>query len=502
MSAEQRFLDDYTAIAADYLRTRSEAERYRAAMLGREVVGAGFGPMQVTELHYRVLEALKPESEHSAGSDLSKELQPLFLELMSVFEASHQSVRNLVATLEDRCQELEAARCELQRTYHYLENVVGSMNDSLVVINPRAIIEAVNQTTLTWLRCQREELVGQPATLLFADPERAPLVGEQLRELFALGNVHNVQSRYRSGAAEDIAVSLSAKVMRGAADEIIGVVVIARDVTEVRELIADLQESREQLRAQTSQLIQTEKMKALGELAAGVAHELNQPLNVVRLTCEDILRDVRKERLNHDELVEGLRDVVAEVRRMAEIIDHMRIFSRRTEGGRREKMDARAPVLGVLRLLGQQLRTHGIDVTTDLPEGLFIHADPVRLEQVIMNLVSNARDAVSALGADEERHIRISARPLTGEEKAPERIEYEVADNGHGIPEEVVGRIFEPFFTTKVPGEGTGLGLSVSCEIVKEHGGTMDVVSRPGEGTRFHVVLPLVSGEDAQVAGP
>ena len=232
---------------------------------------------------------------------------------------------------------------------------------------------------------------------------------------------------------------------------------------EVRQLLHKLEKSRDELREKTAQLIQTEKMTALGELTAGVAHEINQPLNAIKLICQDIFRDIQKNRLEDGQLESGLQEVIGEVMKMAEIVDHMRVFTRRTEGVHREIIEASKPIEGVFRLLGQQLKIHGIIVTQEIEEGLYVLGDSVRLEQVIMNLVTNARDAVK--DNQSKKGMKIGIRTYQEEATADTKasVVFEISDNGRGFPEHLSGKIFEPFFTKKKPGEGTGLGLSVSA---------------------------------------
>jgi C4-dicarboxylate-specific signal transduction histidine kinase len=258
---------------------------------------------------------------------------------------------------------------------------------------------------------------------------------------------------------------------------------------ELDQAKIDLEKSRDELRERTSQLVQTEKMTALGELTAGVAHEINQPLNAIKIISDDIVRDIKKNRFEPEMLRESLEDVLGEVKRMAEIIDHMRVFTRRTEGSRKERIDASAPIDGVFKLLGQQLKIHGIRVEKEVQEGLHVLGDPVRLEQVIMNLVNNARDAVKK--NREEKGMSIGIR--TYQVNPDAHVVFEISDNGCGIPAGLHQKIFEPFFTRKVPGEGTGLGLSVTRQIVEDHGGRIEVESRENQGTTFRVFLPAAT---------
>jgi len=261
---------------------------------------------------------------------------------------------------------------------------------------------------------------------------------------------------------------------------------------ELDQAKSELERSRDELQEKTAQLVQTEKMTALGELTAGVAHEINQPLNVIKIICEDVKRDIHRDRLDIEELREGLEDALGEVKRMAEIVDHMRVFTRRTEGSQRDRVDANALVKGVFKLLGQQLCVHGIAVEQELGEDLQILVDPVRMEQVVMNLIANARDALKENQPGRERKLSIRTFAELAESGGgiEQLVVIEIEDTGCGVPGEFLERIFDPFFTRKPVGEGTGLGLSVSREIVEDHGGRLSAISDVGVGSTFRIQLP------------
>lgn len=163
---------------------------------------------------------------------------------------------------------------------------------------------------------------------------------------------------------------------------------------DIKQQRDEIERAYQELKETTAALVQNEKMVALGELTAAVAHELNQPLNAIKIICSDVLRDAQKGRFDIDSFIRDLKEVISQVNKMAEIIDHMRTFTRRTTGEVKEKVDINVPVEGVFKLLGQQLRTHNIEVIKELGQELYVLGDPIRLEQVFMNLITNARDAV------------------------------------------------------------------------------------------------------------
>jgi len=292
---------------------------------------------------------------------------------------------------------------------------------------------------------------------------------------------------------------------------------IARDITEQKELIRQLEEkalklqnANEEIKRGMVQLVQAEKMSALGQLTAGVAHELNQPLNVIKIICQSLLKDMERNQLNTGDLQPDLGDVVGQVDKMAQIIDHMRVYTRRTEGKTAEATDVNTPMEGAFRFLGQQLRNHGIEVLTEFESHLpQILVDPIRIEQVIVNLITNARDALETSGKEykciKARTYRVNG--IVGNEAesgsnsrssatAGPFVVMEVSDSGLGIPEHIREKIFDPFFTMKEPGKGTGLGLHVGRKIIEEHGGKIEVDSTLGEGTTFRVVLPAIDEKE------
>lgn len=252
---------------------------------------------------------------------------------------------------------------------------------------------------------------------------------------------------------------------------------------EVAGFIGSLIDMTEQKRAE-EQLVQAAKLATLGQIASEVAHELNQPLSIIRMSAESCLHD---EKLSADEnFRRRASTVVAQVRRMAEIVDHLRSFSRLESGDKRPF--APAPVVNTaLRLLTPHYQLDGIaleaEVDADCPEVL---GQPNQMEQVLLNLLSNARDAVR--GRCPSGGGRVEVR-LWSE---ADRVFLSVHDNGGGVPDAMWPHIFEPFFTTKGDGTGTGLGLSISSNIISGMGGRLSGANE-GEGARFLISVPVAT---------
>ena len=238
-------------------------------------------------------------------------------------------------------------------------------------------------------------------------------------------------------------------------------------------------------------LRRAERLASLGTLVSGVAHELNNPLAAIVGFTQLLLMDERSSRERDD-----LETVRREADRMAKIVSDLRLLGRGTHGEARtrETVDLNDVVRHVLRSRGYALSTRNVEVREELAGGLPpVAGDRAQLEQVVLNLVVNAEQAVAEGG---ERRVSVSTRATGG------CVSLCVSDTGRGIAPELRERIFDPFFTTKAPGEGSGLGLSLVNRIVTEHGGEIRVESAPGQGTTFVVDLPRAAAGDGAGPGP
>lgn len=265
--------------------------------------------------------------------------------------------------------------------------------------------------------------------------------------------------------------------------EIVGAVVTFTDITERRRKEAEM--------------IQASKLSTLGEMTTAVAHELNQPLSVIRMAAERVLDMLEGEDVDRNFLSERMARIASQIERAGAIIDHMRIFGRPAED-KKESFDPRETVEKALSLMGEQLRLKDIEVRTVVPETcLPVVGSEVQLEQVLLNLLANARDAIEArfaqLGEPHHRPRAIIVKVASSEAKKLVRIS--VRDTGGGIPDPLMERIFEPFVTTKEKGKGTGLGLSISRGIVARMGGGIEARNLSG-GAQFTITLPsAVTGQ-------
>jgi signal transduction histidine kinase/ActR/RegA family two-component response regulator len=272
-------------------------------------------------------------------------------------------------------------------------------------------------------------------------------------------------------------LSFLAARIRDENGQIIGAIETLCDITEMEQLQRQLQHAQ--------------KMLALGMLAAGMAHEFNNILAAIRGYAQLMLLKARGD----DALSEHLKDIDESCQRAAKLIRKMLTFSR-VDAGEKRPVKLNQIVEGVQSLLRQTFQPD-IELEADLQGGLpFVMAEPTQLEQVIINLAVNARDAMPNGGK-----VRfVSQLTELGESfcrdhpwaKAGRYLEVDVEDSGQGMPQEILDQVFEPFFTTKEPGKGTGLGLSIAYSIVKNHGGYIIAESEEGAGTCFRIYLPIM----------
>jgi len=250
---------------------------------------------------------------------------------------------------------------------------------------------------------------------------------------------------------------------------------------EVAELVGDLRAQRAELEATRAQLVQAEKLVSMGQLASGVAHELNQPLTAILTLGELLLEQERPPQTERQDV----ELILHAARRMGRIVSAVRTFGREMQLCL-QPVDVRLPLDDALALMSEALRTAsvGVDVKT-CPEVPKVLADADSLEQVFINLIANARDALEASVPSHERQLSIEIG------SAQDQVSVTVSDNGPGVSADVVSRIFDPFFSTKPVGRGTGLGLSISHGIVEKHGGSLVYDRAASGGARFTIILPV-----------
>ena len=274
-----------------------------------------------------------------------------------------------------------------------------------------------------------------------------------------------------------------------------------RELRISREIISKMNEELEhRIEARTKelsqiqgQLFQTSKLATLGEMSAGLAHEINQPLGGIALVAKTFRKLHERNKLTDEELLSGIKDIETSVLRMTKIISHIRTFARQDTHKFIEVMVAET-IDSALALLGEQLRLHGVTIVRNFDDKCpVLEGEPFQLEQVWINLLSNARDALDEKGRRDlqaDKRIEITVAYLPDENM----IAVSFKDNGIGMKKETLARAMEPFFTTKEVGKSTGLGLSICYGIIQTHKGTLEIRAEDNFGCQVTVKLPGKTG--------
>ena len=346
--------------------------------------------------------------------------------------------------------------------------ILQAMPEGVALASPDGRIRLANRSLAALLGTPLGELLEQPVGRFLQGLDLSP--AREPREL---------ECEIETRSAGRLPVALSIAPLRDKQDELIGLVLVVRDLREVASL--------------RSRLLTSARLAAVGELAAGIAHEINNPLAYIGTNLRSLreqwsrLADAKRNGAEpiewadlFDEGVEMLDESLEGVERAAAIVRDVRAFSH-GGSGERERLDPNQLLERALRVAEPQLR-HRVSVERHYAMLPPVEGARRELEQVFLNLIVNAAQSLDGPGT-----LRLRTALCDGE------IEIAVIDSGRGIPPALLERIFDPFFTTKPVGEGTGLGLSISHEIVRRHGGRIDVVSEPGRGTEVTVRLPVPS---------
>ncbi len=372
--------------------------------------------------------------------------------------------------------ERKALEKELRKTKEFLENIMESSVDGIVTTDLNGKITYLNRAIEEMLGYMKEDLMGKHISRLYVRGiQEARDVMELLRTDERAGNY---EMDLKGKQDEILSILTSIFLVRDEDGKVIGTAGIFKDITEQKRLEA-------KLKAAQAHLVEASKMRALGELVAGVAHELNNPLMASQTILHVILNNPQKDcpNLERLELVRKCND------RIEKIVEHLREFSRQTKPEFR-KLGINLPIENALMITGQQLLNHNISVvkklSEDLPEVL---GDSNQLEQVFLNLISNARDAMDTAGC-KKKELTICSY-INEDEEVP-MVAVSIKDTGVGIPEKNIDKVFEPFFSTKPVGKGTGLGLSLCFGIIEAHGGRLEIKSQHFKGTEVKVLLPVV----------
>src|SRR3989339_2158378 len=343
------------------------------------------------------------------------------------------------------------------------ENIIFTMNEALVISVDNQIVK-VNPAFTKLFGYKESEVIRKKTDIFAKNEEESKIISDKL---FNKEGLKNCEAKCKIKSGELIDVELSGSVLRYKYNEVAGVVMIIKDIRERKKYEKENTELQRHL-------MQSEKMVAVGQLAGGVAHEINNPLGVILGFAQVIARNVKE----GDNLYVPLKSIEREAIRCKNLVGDLLTFSR-SDKSVMASIDLNSAIRSALSLVEARTKTQNIEIVRSFEENLpKFTANSNQVQQVIINLCNNAIDAMPDGGK-----IAVKTKKL-------ERgVEITISDTGSGIPEEVRRHLFEPFFTTKEVGKGTGLGLSLVYEIIKKHNGTVEVESELNEGTTFRIRL-------------
>jgi two-component system NtrC family sensor kinase len=391
--------------------------------------------------------------------------------LLAAELAHADRLHQLTAEIERRARQIDDER-------RFTQKIIDSLPVGLYVIDAEYRVQAWNRNRETGIQgVSREQAIGKTIfEILHRQP--AETLRKEFDDVFQTGRIQqfNIES-HATGAVRTYRIT---KIpMRLSDGQITHVISIGEDITDWT--------------AAQDRFAQSEKLAALGQLAAGIMHEINNPLATIAACAESLtlrLEDLRREGCSvPTQAGEFTRIIDNEVHRCKHIIDGVLDFSR-PKSAKKDLIDVNAVIEQTLFLVKHHTRFKTLQAHTLLAPDLDrVNGSAEQLVQVFMALLINAADAMNETGT-------ITIRTRRGLSRA-EAIVAEVIDEGHGIPRNDLPKIFEPFYTSKPPGRGTGLGLSICYSIIADHGGRIEVDSAPGAGSTFRVVLPSAGEQEA-----
>lgn len=344
------------------------------------------------------------------------------------------------------------------------ERTVDSIRDVVMIVGPDLTVRRANRRVAELAHIPVVAMQGRKCYSLLAASD-APCPGCPV--LKTLRDGKEASAEILVEGKDTVLQCWSYPITDADSGETVAAALYEKDVTEMKRM--------------QGQLVHAEKMAAIGQLAASVAHELNNPLSAVISTSQLLLKEMEPSLPCH----EDLKSIEEAALRCKKIVEDLLVFSRKPQVSAQEPVSLSEAVDKAVGLLKARLKVRGIVVEEQIPEGLpAIPIDPDPLQQVLLNLISNARDAMRQGGV-----LRLKA----WQEKKRDRdfVVLSVQDTGCGIPPDRMDKIFEPFYTTKPPGKGTGLGLSICRRLMEAYGGGIEAVSRPDRGANFLVWFPL-----------
>jgi signal transduction histidine kinase len=377
--------------------------------------------------------------------------------------------------------ERKKAEEEIKRQKEFIENVINALNFPFYVINLDYTIALANEVA------RNRGIVEGGYCYRLTHNLQKPCEDEHacpLREVLRTEKSVQMEHIHYDKEGNKTVREIHGIPIFSMDGQIVQMIEFTIDITERKKAEEALQNAYHQLKETQEQLIQSGKMVAMGQLSAGISHELNQPLTGIKGFTQAILMDLDES----SPIRQDLKKIEQQAERMDKIIKNIRLFAQKARF-KLEPIDINQPIEDSFMLLNQQLKLHNIKVEKHLkPDLPKIKGDANQLQQVFLNLITNARDAIDALNKNSGGAINVT----TDLDKDRQNIKVVFSDTGCGIKKEELNNIFNPFYTTKSPGGGIGLGLSICYRIIQDHKATIEVNSKRGKGTSFILIFPVI----------
>jgi len=349
--------------------------------------------------------------------------------------------------------------------------------EGIIIMDPSGQIQDVSKVSLMVFGVKNKQDLINRDFFSFISPEDHPRIKDVINRSPQMVPAQNVEIRVKKTDKSQFIGEISTTVIYDNDGIPSAVMAIIRDISERKQA--------------EQQQIQTERMASLGEMATGIAHEINQPLNNISFGLDNLLAEISK----HPEIDQSYfetksRRIFDNIDRISYIIDHIRTFSQGQDDIMRISFSINDSILNGVSMISEQIKQKGIDLILSLDDGIdSVVGNTYQFEQVILNLLLNAKDAIdekrTGLSDDFEKVIRVTSYQQNS------TIYVEVSDNGIGMTPGSMNQVMFPFYTTKESGKGTGLGLSISLGIIKELNGTIEVESQYWKGTTLRIVIPV-----------
>jgi PAS domain S-box-containing protein len=383
---------------------------------------------------------------------------------------------------------------------HFLRALLDNIPNPVFYKDTKGVFLGCNNAFLQAFGKTSTDIIGKKICEIFSI-ENCRQIIQKDEEIISSKQIQSfeLEFQYADGLIHNIIINQSPfSQSDGTLGGLVGIMI---DISETKQIQHELEQWNIQLNKRVSEelkkvekqrqmLIQKSKLESLGQLAAGITHEMNQPLTAITMGLENILFHLKSEDITKHYLENKIGTILENIQRINRIIDHVKTFSRNQQNARFTRMNLNEAIQGALLLLKSQFSERNIHFNLQLhPEPLYFLGDRFKVEQVVINLLNNSKDALEQKAHNQSLNFNktIAIRSFIINSN---NIGMEIEDNGTGIPPQLLDHIFEPFFTTKEINKGTGLGLSIVYGIIEELKGNIEVKSEFGEGTCFTCEFP------------